>query len=66
MIEVAADGIDAPSRAARRRETLALLALLAGGVSLARAVRDPVLSKEIANAVRFACANVRGKASKKR
>ncbi len=37
---------------ARREEATALLALLVGGVTLARAVHDPDVSKEIAAAVR--------------
>ncbi len=38
----------------RRADAAALLALLAGGVSMARAVKDPVMSEEIVAAVRRA------------
>ncbi|MEI9885759.1 MAG: TetR/AcrR family transcriptional regulator [Rhizomicrobium sp.] len=62
VIDAVAEGLDAPSRAARRRESIVLLALLAGGVSLARAVRDPALAEEIAAAVRVASGRIRGKA----
>jgi TetR/AcrR family transcriptional repressor of nem operon len=64
VIDAAAEGVDAPSRAARRREAIVLLALLSGGVSLARAVRDPALGEEIAGAVRVACARVRSRSGK--
>jgi len=59
VIDAAAEGLDARSRAGRRGEAIALLALLAGGVSLARAVRDPALADEIAGAIRLACERVR-------
>lgn len=52
VLEAAAGGIDAPTAKARRHEAIVMLALLSGGVSLARAVNDPVLSQEIARAVR--------------
>lgn len=64
VIDAAAEGIDAPSRVGRRRETIVLLALLTGGVSLARAVRDPALAEEIAGAIRAACARVRARAAR--
>jgi AcrR family transcriptional regulator len=54
VIDATADGVDAATRDARRRQAITLLVLLAGGVSLARAVRDPTLSAEIARAVRAA------------
>ena len=46
--------IAATAQGTSRAEALALLALLSGGVSLARAVQDPALSAEIAEAVRAA------------
>jgi AcrR family transcriptional regulator len=61
VIDAAADGLEGPSRDARRKEAIALLAMLAGGVSLARAVRDPHLSKEIAGAIRAATKDMRGR-----
>ena len=54
VIDAAADGIDALKPEARRKQAITLLVLLAGGVTLARAVRDPALAAEIANAVRAA------------
>lgn len=54
VIAAAADGMDAPAAADRWADATALLALLAGGVSMARAVKDPKLSEEIAAAVRRA------------
>jgi TetR/AcrR family transcriptional regulator, transcriptional repressor for nem operon len=44
----------------RRSEAIALLALLAGGVTLARAVKDPSLSEEIAEAVRQSATRLGG------
>lgn len=41
-----------------REEALALLAMLVGGVSIARAVEDPAFSAEIADAVRKAAAKI--------
>jgi TetR/AcrR family transcriptional repressor of nem operon len=54
VVDAAADGLGAPSAKARRQQAWVLLALLSGGVSLARAVHDPALSKEIADAIRNA------------
>ena len=51
IIEVTAAGFDG-SEAERRAKATALLALLIGGVSMARAVKDPALQEEIAEAVR--------------
>lgn len=45
---------DAPSRAIGRQDSIALLALLSGAVSMARAVNDPSLQEEIADAARQA------------
>jgi AcrR family transcriptional regulator len=52
VIDATADGLPAPSAAARRQQAIVTLVLLSGGVSLARAVSDPALSEEIARAVR--------------
>jgi AcrR family transcriptional regulator len=52
VIDVAAEGLAAPTARARRHEAIVMLALLSGGVSLARAVNDPAFSKEIAAAIR--------------
>lgn len=54
ILELAAAGMPGADAAARRAEAIALLALLAGGVSIARAVPDPALAEEIAEAVRGA------------
>ncbi|MEM5451197.1 hypothetical protein [Paraburkholderia guartelaensis] len=48
--EVSAGLPDAPG-AVRDDRAIALLAMLSGGVTLARAVPDPALSKRIADAV---------------
>lgn len=53
IIEAAAAGLEGKPKA-RRDEATALLALLVGGVTLARAVRDPEASRNIAAAVRKA------------
>lgn len=53
-IEAVAEGLDHAEPGEARAEAIALLALLAGGVSIARAVEDPALSAEIAEAVRRA------------
>ena len=55
VIDTTASGLHGDG-AARRAEAIALLALLSGGVSMARAVKDPELSAEIAAAVRAAAA----------
>ena len=54
VIDAVAAGLDGKSAASRRAAAVGLLALLAGGVSLARAVTDPRVSEEIAAAVRRA------------
>lgn len=51
IIDAVAAGLEGKPKA-RREEATALLALLVGGVTLARAVQDPALSDEIAAAVR--------------
>ena len=50
VIETVAAGLPAGEGEARDR-AIALLALLSGGVTMARAVRDPALSQSIADAV---------------
>lgn len=52
IVDAAAAGFEAGSEAERRAKAIALLALLTGSVSLARAVKDPALSEAIAEAVR--------------
>lgn len=51
VISAVADGLEGRTAAAKRSEAIAMLALLSGGVSMARAVDDPELAKEIAAAV---------------
>ena len=53
IITSVADGLEGKPKA-RREEATALLALLVGGVTLARAVQAPAFSNEIAGAVRKA------------
>lgn len=53
IIETVSAGLEGKPKA-RREEATALLAILVGGVTLARAVSDPALSDEIASAVRKA------------
>jgi len=60
LIASAAAGVQADSERGRRAQATALLALLAGGVSMARAVKDPALSEEIAEAVRQAAMRLVG------
>ena len=54
IIGAAAAGLEGETNAEQRAKAIALLALLTGGVSMARAVKDPVLQEEIAEAVRTA------------
>lgn len=51
IIATVADGLEGKPKH-RREEAMTLLALLVGGVTLARAVKDPALSYDIAQAVR--------------
>ncbi len=53
IIETVAAGLDGQADT-KREDATALLALLVGGVTLARAVNDPAISKDIAAAVRKA------------
>ena len=52
IIEATAAGFDGDTESERRSKATALLALLIGGVSMARAVKDPALQEQIAEAVR--------------
>lgn len=54
VIATTAEGMPSASAEARRNEAIVTLALLSGGVSLARAVDDPALSEQIAHAIRAA------------
>jgi AcrR family transcriptional regulator len=54
VIDAMAAGLGCETDTGRRADATALLALLAGGVSLARAVKDPALGEEIAASVRRA------------
>jgi AcrR family transcriptional regulator len=58
VIDTAGAGMGSADAATRRDDAIALLALLAGGVSMARAVKDPAMSDEIAAAVRRAAAAI--------
>ena len=58
IIASVADGLDGKPKV-RREEATALLALLVGGVTLARAVHDEEFSNEIAAAVRKAALRLR-------
>ncbi len=51
VIDTAAAGMASPSGSERRADAIALLALLAGGVSMARAVKDDGLTEQIVAAV---------------
>ncbi len=60
IIDTVAAGLEGKPKA-RLEEATALLALLVGGVTLARAVHDPNFSKEIAAAVRKSALALGGK-----
>lgn len=64
VIAAATQGMPAATSRERRRDAIVMLALLSGAVSLARAVRDPELSLEIASAVRHALLGAAGSAKK--
>jgi len=51
IIEEVASGLTGNSAAAREEDAIALLALLSGGVTMARAVSDPALSARIVEAI---------------
>ena len=54
VIEAAASGMEQGTDAENRRDAIALLSLLTGGVSVARAVQDAALRDEIVAGVRHA------------
>jgi TetR/AcrR family transcriptional regulator, transcriptional repressor for nem operon len=58
LIEEVSTGLGDEGRTDRDDKAIALLAMLSGGVTLARAVRDPALSKRIADAVERAAVAV--------
>jgi TetR/AcrR family transcriptional regulator, transcriptional repressor for nem operon len=58
VAETAADGFEGGSRADRIDRAWAFLAILSGGVTLARAVEESALSESIANGVRKAAVMV--------
>jgi AcrR family transcriptional regulator len=66
IVDATAAGLEGATAAERRSEATSLLALLVGGVSLARAVQDPQLSNEIAEAVRSAAARLEREKSRPR
>jgi AcrR family transcriptional regulator len=51
LIDEVASGLTGASATAREEDAIALLALLSGGVTMARAVSDPVLSARIVEAI---------------
>lgn len=57
VIEAVTAGLTGKS-SAKRENAIVLMALLSGGVTLARAVNDPVLSDEIANSIRKVAASL--------
>jgi TetR/AcrR family transcriptional repressor of nem operon len=59
-----ADGLSGASAAGRLQRAWALLAVLSGGVTLARAVNDPTVANGIAAAIRKAAVEVAGEARK--
>ncbi|PPD15859.1 MAG: TetR family transcriptional regulator [Methylobacterium sp.] len=61
IIDSTADGLAGDTVRSRRDESIALLALLIGGVSLARGVNDEALGNEIAKAVREAAQQLEDK-----
>jgi AcrR family transcriptional regulator len=64
VVDTAATGMASATEVERRADAIALLALLAGGVSMARAVKDPAMSEEIVAAVRRAAALLEAGSSK--
>lgn len=54
LIDTTAAGLEDATAKERRKHAIVLLATLTGGVSLARAVHDPALADEIAQALRSA------------
>ncbi|QGZ59996.1 TetR/AcrR family transcriptional regulator [Paraburkholderia acidiphila] len=66
LIEEVSAGLPDEAGAARDDKAIALLAMLSGGVTLARAVPDPALSKRIADAVERAALALTSAAPRKR
>jgi TetR/AcrR family transcriptional repressor of nem operon len=66
VLDAAAEGMPSTSAKARRAEAIALMALLSGGVSMARAIHDPELGEEIAAAIRTAAAQLSAAKPKQR
>ena len=60
IVDLMSGGTKGRDPAKERSEAIALLALLAGGVSMARAVNAPAFSEEIAEAVRVAADRIAG------
>jgi AcrR family transcriptional regulator len=60
IVDLMSEDLEGLDRSRGRSEAIALLAILAGGVSMARAVNDPVFSEEIAEAVRAATGRISG------
>jgi AcrR family transcriptional regulator len=60
IIDLMSGDLKGRELASGRSDAIALLAVLAGGVSMARAVNDPVFSAEIAEAVRAATDRIFG------
>jgi AcrR family transcriptional regulator len=54
VVEAVADGLEGGSLADRKKRAWALLSLLSGGVTLARAVEDEQISSKIAGSIRSA------------
>jgi AcrR family transcriptional regulator len=58
VVEAVAKGLTGGTIAVRRKRAWALLSILSGGVTVARAVHDPNLSARIASSIRFAALKV--------
>ncbi len=52
VVDTVAKGLQGKNPEDKRRRAIALLTILSGGVTLARAVGDPLISEEIANALK--------------
>src|SRR3569833_17533 len=63
VLGVAAEGLPGDSSAARRKLAWAILSLLSGGVSLARAAQAPKVGSQIASALKAALASLVGAAA---
>lgn len=58
VADTVAEGLTGGSMAARRKTAWSILAVLSGGVSLARSAADPKTGTQIANAVKAAAINI--------